>query len=405
MVLRVEKQEGVLMLPGDANVGLVSRGGVAQGGFAAEVEGVAIVGRTLGIVEDGLIAEGYAEDLTQDLSGLAGREGKGDMEGQDQPQHIGRAMNAGQVDGRSIGSGGVQLSGLEVVFPILVAQLELGEAQLLQQFLIPLQSLLLLEVMRAAVARTFVERGVGALFPAVEGAVAVGTPVTGGVGEAMARSELRQKATDFATQLAGLATIVEVEEVRGCAAVSATTSRRHRAGSATPPDRRQWPTVVSLILSPQRPPVQGRGGRSQGRRLGQGGQRIDVEIAIVRMLLAKIVAGLGLGLTPGEDLLQLVDKLLQVLAGKFPAQPKHQSWYLAHGGDSLRNLTGSWKDGWERESPPPFLFAVKSSRRNSALKPEWGKPPCLPNRPRLTVARGGESRNASIPQKFNRLSA
>jgi hypothetical protein len=100
------------------------------------------------------------------------------------------------------------------------------------------------------------------------------------------------------------------------------------------------------------------------------------------MLLAEVVARLRLGLTPGENLLQFVDELLQVLAGKFPAQPKYQSWYLAHGGDSLRNLAGSWKDAWKKESPPPFLFAVKSGRRNSTLKPKWGKPPCLPNRPR-----------------------
>jgi hypothetical protein len=43
MVLRVEKQEGVLMLAGDANVGFVPGGGVAERGFAVEVEGVAIV--------------------------------------------------------------------------------------------------------------------------------------------------------------------------------------------------------------------------------------------------------------------------------------------------------------------------------------------------------------------------
>ena len=179
-----------------------------QGGFVAEIESVAVVSGTLGVVEDGLIAEGHAEDLRQHLSGLAGREGKGDVEGQDQPQHIGRSMNAGQVDGRSIGSGGVQLSGLKVVFPILVAGLELGETQLLQQLLVPLQGLLLLEVVRAVVARALVEGGVGALFPAVEGTAAVPTPVTG-LGLTMAASELRQAATDFAVQLAGLATIVE----------------------------------------------------------------------------------------------------------------------------------------------------------------------------------------------------
>jgi len=235
--------------------------------------------------------------------------------------------------------------------------------------------------------------------------VAVGTPVTGGMGQAMARSELRQTATDFATQLAGLATIVEVEERRGCAAVGTTTGGWHRAAAATPPHRRQGPTVVSLILSSQLLPVQGRGGRSQGRRLSQGDQRINVEIAIVGMLLAEVVARLRLGLTPGENLLEFVDELLQVLAGKFPAQPKYQSWYLAHGGDSLRDLAGSWKDTWEKESPPPFLFAVKSGRRNSTLKPKWGKPPCLPNRPRFIVAGGRKQKRQHPPaiQQITRL--
>jgi hypothetical protein len=402
--MRVEKEEGVLVLTGDANVGLVPGGRVTERGFAAAIEGVAIVSRALGVVEDRLIAEGHTEDLTQDLSRFAGGEGKGDVEGQDQPQHIGRAMNAGQVDGGPIGSGRGQLSELKVVFAILIAELELGEAQLLQQLLVPLQSLLLLEVVRAAVARALIEGGVGALLPAIEGAVAVGTPVTGGVGEAMARSELRQATTDFATQLAGLATIVEVEEPRGCAAVGTTSDGRHRAGTATPPHRRQWPTVVSLVLSTQLLPVQGGGWRGQRRGLGQGGQGIDVEIAIVGMLLAKVVAGLRLGLTPGENLLQLINELLQVLRGKFPAEPKHQSWYLAHGGDSLGNLAGSWKVDWERESAPPFLFGVKSPRI-STLKAEWGKPTCLYTDPGSLRSPGGESRNASIPQKFNRLSA
>jgi hypothetical protein len=63
------------------------------------------------------------------------------------------------------------------------------------------------------------------------------------------------------------------------------------------------------------------------------------------MLLAKVVAGLRLRLTPSENLFEFADELLQFLAGKFPAEPKRQSWYLAHGGDSLRNLAGSWKVG------------------------------------------------------------
>jgi hypothetical protein len=65
------------------------------------------------------------------------------------------------------------------------------------------------------------------------------------------------------------------------------------------------------------------------------------------MLLAKVVAGLRLGLTAGENLFQFVDELLQFLASKFTAEPKRQSWYLAHGGDSLGNRVPGrlkWKE-------------------------------------------------------------
>ncbi len=147
--------------------------------------------------------------------------------------------------------------------------------------------------------------------------------------------------------------------------------------------------MIALILSTQLLPVQSRRGSGDGRRLGEGSQRIDVEIPIVWMLLAEVVAGLRLGLTPGENLLQLTDELLQILTGKFPAEPKHQSCYVAHGGESLGNLAGSLKGDLQRESPPPFLFAVKSDHGSSALTPECGKPSCLTNRPWLTAPAGG----------------
>jgi hypothetical protein len=63
MVLQVEKQEGVWMLAGDADIGLVPGGGVAQRGFAAEVASVTVVSSPLGVVEDGRIAERPTQDL------------------------------------------------------------------------------------------------------------------------------------------------------------------------------------------------------------------------------------------------------------------------------------------------------------------------------------------------------
>ncbi len=78
-----------------------------------------------------MIAEGHAQDRAQDLSGFAGRESQGEVEGQDPSQPLGGAMQACQVEGGRLRSGRGQLSGLQRVLPILVAKLELGEAQLL----------------------------------------------------------------------------------------------------------------------------------------------------------------------------------------------------------------------------------------------------------------------------------
>jgi hypothetical protein len=124
------------------------------------------------------------------------------------------------------------------------------------------------------------------------------------------------------------------------------------------------------------------------------------------MLLAKVVAGLRLGLTPGENVLQLINELLQVLAGKFPAEPKHQSWYLAHGGDSLRNLAGSWKVGLERESSPPFLFGVKSDRESSTAHACLGQADFpRTSTPAQRALQGEKAETPASPPKFNRLSA
>ncbi len=85
MPLGVEKEEGVLVLARDTNIGFIPGGSVAERSLVGQVKGVAVVGRGLSVVEDGLITEGHAEDLTEDLSGLACGEGKGDVESQDQP--------------------------------------------------------------------------------------------------------------------------------------------------------------------------------------------------------------------------------------------------------------------------------------------------------------------------------
>src|SRR5215469_13343606 len=109
-------------------------------------------------------------------------------------------MNAGQVDEGRIGRGRGQLSWLEVVLAVLVAELELREAELLQEPFVPLQGSLFLPVVRAMVARALVDRAVGLLFPAIEGAVAVRAPVT-----SFRRAETRRDETSHHRPCSGVA--------------------------------------------------------------------------------------------------------------------------------------------------------------------------------------------------------
>ena len=163
---------------------------------------------------------------------------------------------------------------------------------------------------------------------------------------------------DFAAQLAGLATVVEIEVIPRCAAMGATTGWREGV-RAPAPNRRKRSAVVSLVLGTQLLPVQSGLRRRDGRRLSPGSQGIDVKIAIVGMLLAEVVARLDLGLVPGEDLLKLVDKVLQFGAGKFSAQPKDQACYVTHGGWSPRNRASSLNEDSRTETQPLFTSCVK----------------------------------------------
>ena len=124
--------------------------------------------------------------------------------------------------------------------------------------------------------------------------------------------------------------------------------------------------MLALILSTQLLPVQAGCGGWWSGRLREGSAGIDVEIAIVRMLLAEVVARLRFGLTSSENLLRLFDKILQILASKFAAEPKYQTWHAAHGGESLGNLAGSLMVVVQRETSPPFSLAVNSHAKAPA---------------------------------------
>jgi hypothetical protein len=151
--------------------------------------------------------------------------------------------------------------------------------------------------------------------------------------------------------------------------------------------------MLALILSTQLLPVQGGLGRRRGG-LSQRGLGIDVEIAVVRMLLAEVVARLRLGLTPGENLLQLLDKFLQILAGKFPAEPKHQSWYAAHGGESLGNRGGFPDEWFGKERLHRFFYSPSTPTAEAPARSHTGSR--LADAPQLTAPLGGRKQKCRL---------
>src|SRR5208337_5648082 len=103
-------------------------------------------------------------------------------------------------------------------------------------------------------------------------------------------------------------------------------------------------------------------------------------------LLAEVIARLKFGFAPSQDLLQLRDEVFEILAGKFPTEPKHQSCYLAHGGESLGNLAGSLKGGFGKRDSTAFFVFRPVRCRSSAAKPDRGKPSSLRNQFRFAGA-------------------
>jgi hypothetical protein len=214
----------------------------------------------------------------------------------------------------------------------------------------------------------------------------------------MTGRKLGQAATDFAKQLASLAAIVEVEEIARRTAMSTAAAGRQGACTLSPHGSK-GSAMPPLIAVTQLLPVQGGLGRRRRGGLNQRGLGIDVKIAVVRMLLAKIVAGMNLRLAPGQDLLQLLDEVLQVLASKFPAEPKHQTCYLTHGGESLGNLAGSLQGDLGKRDFTAFLLLQSSP----IAQPDSASQTNQTNR-RVTQSRG-RNQKYQLPPSFQQIIA
>ena len=91
-----------------------------------QIESVTVISGGFGVIEDGLIRDADIEDILQDEGGLSGADGEGDVEGQDEAEDVLGVVNSPDVDGGFAWSGVKEVSGLEQIFTVDVAEFELG---------------------------------------------------------------------------------------------------------------------------------------------------------------------------------------------------------------------------------------------------------------------------------------
>jgi hypothetical protein len=74
---------------------------------------MAVVGGSFSIIEYGLVRDVDIKDLLHDVGGFAGRDGEGDVEGQDETEDVLRVMDPVNIDEGFIRARMNKLGGLE----------------------------------------------------------------------------------------------------------------------------------------------------------------------------------------------------------------------------------------------------------------------------------------------------
>jgi len=122
---RGDEEENVVMLAEDLDVGFIaSRNGINEA-LMLEIEAVAVKGGRCGIVQHRLVRNPDTEDISQNGSGFAGRDGEGYIECEDKSEDVLGVMDPRQINGWFIRGCVVKLIRFEVVLPVLIVELEL----------------------------------------------------------------------------------------------------------------------------------------------------------------------------------------------------------------------------------------------------------------------------------------
>lgn len=109
----------------DTDIGFVAADGSRDFDGGVGCEWLESVGGGFGVVEDGLVGEGDVEYFFKSCGCFSGREAEVDKEGERQADDVGCGVGSGQVDGWSVGSGGMEFGQIEVGLSIEVGDFHL----------------------------------------------------------------------------------------------------------------------------------------------------------------------------------------------------------------------------------------------------------------------------------------
>jgi len=258
---------------------------------------------------------------TEDFTGHAATQAEGDTIAEDQSDGGKVLANATEVDGVGLGPDGLEVGWLEMVFTVLVSELELaGHAGALERSLTLVELLQRACVSRAFVVRTLVARDRLVMFPAIESPAAVWAPVAGvTLTAATVRGE--EQVTDFAAQLIAHFAVVDVEEAFGSATSFAPGTLRRSVRSLTALDWPEFLASLGAVLGEPLTIVERWLRRRDGRGLQQGRFRVNAELAIVGMFVLEVVARTDVLAVVVDDLEDDRGGLDQFIGGQFPAEP------------------------------------------------------------------------------------
>lgn len=97
-----DEEKYVLIFAQHLDVGLIASRDIIYLTFMTEVEAVTVPGSTGSVIEHRLMRDLHTEDISEDSRSLSGRDGKRDIEGQDQAEDILAVMDFGQFDRRFV---------------------------------------------------------------------------------------------------------------------------------------------------------------------------------------------------------------------------------------------------------------------------------------------------------------